>query len=78
MQVLNRGAELVSVALQEVKPQDWEEKVYRPDILLQAGNLYIKRDTRCDGPKDIHDRHMVERRTTTDCYKRRLTHLAIP
>ncbi|HTF63011.1 MAG TPA: tautomerase family protein [Edaphobacter sp.] len=42
MEVLNYGAESVSVALQEVEPQDWEEKVYRPDILAQAGNLYKK------------------------------------
>lgn len=42
MEVLNYGAESVSVALQEVESQDWEEKVYRPDILVQAGNLYKK------------------------------------
>jgi 4-oxalocrotonate tautomerase len=42
MQVLNYGAESVSVALQEVEPQDWEEKVYRPDILAQVGKLYKK------------------------------------
>jgi 4-oxalocrotonate tautomerase len=42
MEVLNYGAESVSLALQEVESQDWEEKVYRPDILAQAGNLYKK------------------------------------
>jgi 4-oxalocrotonate tautomerase len=42
MEVLNYGAESVSVALQEVESQDCEEKVYRPDILAQAGNLYKK------------------------------------
>ncbi len=41
-EVLNYGAESVSVALQEVEPQDWEEKVYRPDIPPQVGNLYKK------------------------------------
>jgi len=40
MGLLNYGAESVSVALQEVEPQDWGEKVYRPDILGQAGHLY--------------------------------------
>ena len=32
---LNSGEESVSVAIQEVRPEDWAEKVYRPDI---AGN----------------------------------------
>ena len=42
MEVLNYGAESVSVALQEVAPQDWKEKVYRLDIVAQTGNLYKK------------------------------------
>jgi 4-oxalocrotonate tautomerase len=42
MEVLNYGAESVSVALQEIESQHWEEKVYRSDILAQAGNLYKK------------------------------------
>ena len=42
MEVLNYGAESVSVALEEVESQDWEEKVYRPDNLAQAGNLCKK------------------------------------
>jgi 4-oxalocrotonate tautomerase len=42
MEVLNYGAESVSVALEEVAPQDWEDKVYRPDIDEQTGNLYKK------------------------------------
>jgi 4-oxalocrotonate tautomerase len=42
MKILNYGEESVSVALQEVASQDWEEKVYRPDIVEQAGNLYKK------------------------------------
>jgi 4-oxalocrotonate tautomerase len=33
MEVSNYGEESVSVAIEEVKPQDWAEKVYRPDIL---------------------------------------------
>jgi 4-oxalocrotonate tautomerase len=40
MEVLNYGAESVSVPVQQVEPQDWEEKVYRPDIVAQTGNLY--------------------------------------
>ena len=42
MEVLNYGAESVSVAFHEVESQDWEEKVYRPDIVAQTGNLYKK------------------------------------
>ena len=31
--ILNSAEESVSVAIQEVKPADWAERVYRPDIL---------------------------------------------
>lgn len=40
MDVLNYGEESVSVALLEVPPDDWAEKVYKPDIVDQSGNLY--------------------------------------
>jgi 4-oxalocrotonate tautomerase len=40
--VLNYGEESVSVAIEEVKPQDWLEKVYKPDILDQPEKLYKK------------------------------------
>jgi 4-oxalocrotonate tautomerase len=30
----------VSVAIEEVHPDDWAEKVYTPDILKSAGTLY--------------------------------------
>jgi 4-oxalocrotonate tautomerase len=42
MEVLNYGEKSVSVALEEVESKDWEEKVYRPDIVAQTGNLYKK------------------------------------
>ena len=32
----------VSVALEEVHPDDWNEKVYAPDILNGSGTLYKK------------------------------------
>ena len=32
----------VSVALEEVNPDEWNEKVYAPDILNGAGTLYKK------------------------------------
>jgi 4-oxalocrotonate tautomerase len=42
MDVLNYGEESVSVAFEEVRPDDWAEKVYKPDIVNNAGNLYKK------------------------------------
>lgn len=30
----------VSVAIEEIKPEDWAEKVYRPDILNSPEKLY--------------------------------------
>jgi 4-oxalocrotonate tautomerase len=32
----------VSVAIEEVKPEDWAEKVYKPDILDNPEKLYKK------------------------------------
>jgi 4-oxalocrotonate tautomerase len=32
----------VSVAIDEIKPEDWAEKVYRPDILEKQETLYKK------------------------------------
>lgn len=40
--VLNYGDESVSVAFEEVEPQDWAEKVYRPDIINSPAKLYKK------------------------------------
>ena len=42
MNVLNYGEESVSVAIEEVEPQDWAEKVYKPDILHNSEKLYKK------------------------------------
>jgi len=42
MSVLNYGEESVSVAIEEVKPQDWAEKVYEPDIVNDSEKLYKK------------------------------------
>ncbi|MBF0528372.1 MAG: 4-oxalocrotonate tautomerase [Deltaproteobacteria bacterium] len=38
----NREEKWVSVAIEEIKPDDWAEKVYKPDILDKAENLYKK------------------------------------
>jgi 4-oxalocrotonate tautomerase len=32
----------VSVAIQEIKPEDWAEEVYRPDILNNQERLFKK------------------------------------
>jgi len=42
MNVLNYGEESVSVAIEEVKSQDWAEKVYKPDIIKNPEKLYKK------------------------------------
>jgi 4-oxalocrotonate tautomerase len=42
MDVLDYGEESVSVAIEEIKPQDWAEKVYKPDIVDSADKLYKK------------------------------------
>jgi len=42
MDILHYGAESVSVALEEVKSQDWAEKVYKPDIQNNWDKLYRK------------------------------------
>jgi 4-oxalocrotonate tautomerase len=32
----------VSVAFEEIEPEEWDEKVYRPDILNKSETLYRK------------------------------------
>jgi len=39
---LHYGEESVSLAMEEVKPKDWAEKVYEPDIEGQWDKLYKK------------------------------------
>ena len=33
---------VVSVAFEEIKPEDWPENVYKPDIMEKKKNLYIE------------------------------------
>ena len=40
MSVLGYGEESVSVALEEVAPQDWAEQVYLRDIVEKAEAIY--------------------------------------
>ncbi|HXH51682.1 MAG TPA: tautomerase family protein [Terriglobia bacterium] len=42
MNVLNFGEESISVAIEEIEPQDWAEKVYKPDILDKPERIYKK------------------------------------
>jgi len=40
--ILHYGEESVSVAMEEIKSQDWLEKVYKPDVKGKLGELYKK------------------------------------
>lgn len=42
MTILHYGEESVSVAFEEIEPQDWAEKVYKPDIVNSSEKLYKK------------------------------------
>ena len=42
MRVLGRKEEVISVALEEVDPRDWTDKVYVPDIQGKWNTLYKK------------------------------------
>jgi 4-oxalocrotonate tautomerase len=42
MDVLDYGEESVSVGFEEVKSQDWKEKVYTPDIQAKWDQIYKK------------------------------------
>jgi len=40
MSTLNYGEESVSVGIEEVKPQDWTDQVYKPDFLGKWETIY--------------------------------------
>lgn len=42
MDVLNYGEESVSVAFEEINPEDWAEQVYKPDIVNNSERLFKK------------------------------------
>jgi len=42
MDILHYGEESVSVAMEEIKSQDWAVKVYNPDIQNKWDKLYKK------------------------------------
>ena len=40
--VLKSGEDSISVAVEDVEPNDWAEKVYKPDILGKPASIYKK------------------------------------
>ena len=40
--ILRYGEDSVSVAIEEVEPGEWKEKVYKPDIMNKQDKLYKK------------------------------------
>jgi 4-oxalocrotonate tautomerase len=42
MDIFDYGEESVSVAMEEITPQDWAENVYKPDIIDHPERLYKK------------------------------------
>jgi 4-oxalocrotonate tautomerase len=42
MTTLNYGEESVSVGIEDVKPEDWTETVYKPEILGKPETIYKK------------------------------------
>jgi 4-oxalocrotonate tautomerase len=42
METLHYGQEFVSVAFEDIEPKDWASKVYKPDIVGKAHQLYKK------------------------------------
>jgi len=42
METLENSEASVSIAIEEIDPQEWAEKVYQPDIQGSLGKLYKK------------------------------------
>jgi 4-oxalocrotonate tautomerase len=40
MSVIGYGEESFSVAIEDIEPNEWKEKVYQPDIIKQKEKLY--------------------------------------
>jgi len=40
--ILHYGEESVSVSFEEIAAEEWNERVYRPDIVKNANRLYKK------------------------------------
>lgn len=42
MDIIGAGRNSISVAIEEISPQEWKAKVYEPEIIKKADKLYIK------------------------------------
>jgi len=42
MSILESSEDSISVAIEEINPEDWVEKVYQPEILNNTEKLYKK------------------------------------
>jgi 4-oxalocrotonate tautomerase len=42
MGIVGAGRSSISVAIEDIPPQDWKEKVYDPEIIQKSDKLYIK------------------------------------
>jgi 4-oxalocrotonate tautomerase len=42
VKIVDADEKYVSIAIEDVSPEDWAEKVYRPDILEKQNTLYKK------------------------------------
>jgi 4-oxalocrotonate tautomerase len=42
MDTLNVGTQSISVGIEEISPEKWDEAVYKPDILDKEDTLYKK------------------------------------
>jgi 4-oxalocrotonate tautomerase len=40
--IIGAGRNSISVAIEDISPQEWKEKVYEPEIIEKADTLYIK------------------------------------
>ncbi|MCW5821624.1 MAG: tautomerase family protein [Cyanobacteria bacterium TGS_CYA1] len=41
-EILNKGVDYFSVAFEEISPEEWAEKVYKPEIDKNMSKLYKK------------------------------------
>ena len=42
MDIIGAGRGSISVAIEDISPQEWKEKVYEPEIINKSDKLYIK------------------------------------
>lgn len=42
MDTLNVGTQSISVGIEEISPENWDETVYKPDILDKEDTMYKK------------------------------------